>query len=252
MKTGNGNIASFSAEATSHVSISVIPPASDIPFNSTSTDYSQDTLALPAGYLQENLDELDEDLFIWNLVLRQEPIAARVRGPKDETRTIDPPPILELVKSNGRGIAQKITAAQPCLVVKAELWSDDTSTPILKAHRIPVGDQLLMGEVVATGMPLLDDRETTSFFFCFVNLSIRCIGTYTLKFTLYDLSPTSASDILASKTTSRCAIFSQPFTVYPPAEFPGMTVSNALTDTLRDQGIKFVYRKKRSRISDDM
>jgi len=248
MKRGNGNLASSSAEATSHVSISVIPPASDIPFNSTSTDYSQDTLDLPAV----NLDDLDEDLFIWNLVLRQEPIAARVRGPKDETRTIDPPPILELVKSNGRGIAQKITAAQPCLVVKAELWSDDTSTPILKAHRIPVGDQLLMGEVVATGMPLLDDRETTSFFFCFVNLSIRCIGTYTLKFTLYDLSPTSASDILASKTTSRCAIFSQPFTVYPPAEFPGMTVSNALTDTLRDQGIKFVYRKKRSRISDDM
>lgn len=137
------------------------------------------------------------------------------------------------------------------MIVSVQLWNEDKSSRFLKSPKIPSEEHLLIGELAASGQPLQDDKGNVAFFIPFANLSVRCCGTFTLKFSLYDLSPNESNEgdsptKLAKSTTILDSVFSEPFTVYKPEKFPGVSVANELTNRLREQGVKFVNRKHRN------
>lgn len=127
------------------------------------------------------------------LLLRQEPDRARISGPTDgDTRTVDPPPILQFNPK---------CEFKASYVVKAELWTSDKTTKILKPY--------LAGSLVESSQSLIDDYNVRGHFFCFTNLSVKTVGNFSIKFILYDLD---AVDDVFDTTVEPChEIFSSPF-----------------------------------------
>jgi len=158
------------------------------------------------------------------LSIRQQPIRARLCAATDgERRTIDPPPILEVMSVDLDGAQHKIIEDKAFLVVKAELWSADMKSRCITAPRVPVDLSLLIGSLVETGSPLQDDFGHIGLLFSFSNLSIRCAGDFRLRFSLLNLESDNFNVHLAPKVISTQHLFSDTFTVYTPREFPGMS-----------------------------
>ncbi|KAJ1973077.1 hypothetical protein H4R34_005199, partial [Dimargaris verticillata] len=95
---------------------------------------------------------------------------------------------------------------------------------------------ILSGSLVSSVNILRDVEHDDQLgaFFVFPDLSIRLEGTYRLKFHLYEL--------VDNQVVFRSHIVSDPFNVYSPKKFPGMTESTALSKSFASQGLKIRIR----------
>lgn len=98
--------------------------------------------------------------------------------------------------------------------------------------------RMLEGRLVASANVARDLDGSKACFFVFTDLSIRQEGQFRLAFKLMGLTPTSAGSggqVLAEALT-------EPFAIYSPRRFPGMTESTELAKCLARQGIQVPVR----------
>lgn len=114
----------------------------------------------------------------------------------------------------------------------AENYDDQT-----KGSDVP--SNYLTGSLVSSIHRLKDSSNNDGGFFIFGDLSVKQEGRFRLRFTLYDKD--ERTDPPTFYFVSE--IISNPFTVYSPKNFPGMSESTFLTRTFSDQGVKLRLRK---------
>ncbi|KAI7878034.1 hypothetical protein K492DRAFT_133211 [Lichtheimia hyalospora FSU 10163] len=154
------------------------------------------------------------------IVVVQQPIRARSCGfGEKDKRPIDPPVILQLHQKT-QGILHRVSTVDNVglFVVHCQLYSEDGK------HQC---DHVFHP---ATIHPPEQD------------LSVRAEGRYRLKFLFIDLS---AGEPLTMSTQVLNEVLSDPFTVYTPKTFPGMTDSTTLSRSFARQGIKLSIRKEK-------
>ncbi|KAJ8658696.1 hypothetical protein O0I10_005736 [Lichtheimia ornata] len=195
----------------------------------------------------------------FQLVVVQQPVRARSCGfGEKDKRPIDPPVILQLHKET-QGTLHRVSTVDNVglFVVQCQLYSEDgkhlcdhvfhpaTIHPPQQgvlSFQEPVLYRNLLGVVVSNGYQLLDIHGDPGIFFVFQDLSVRTEGRYRLKFLFIDLS---AGEPLTMSTQVLNEVFSDPFTVYTPKTFPGMTDSTTLSRSFANQGIKLSIRKEK-------
>jgi hypothetical protein len=175
-------------------------------------------------------------------------------GEKDR-RPIDPPPIVELLETNG-----PITPKQrQNLVLQCTLWNEDgtehrniirtttgATAGLGAAEELPIQPEekharVMMGNIFANATLLEDDKGRRGLFYIFPDLSIRVEGRYRLKFDLLRLvlppdQPAVDNHRIAAESLSDV------FVVYAAKKFPGMMESTELTKAIARQGIKISVR----------
>ncbi|CDR98506.1 hypothetical protein [Sporisorium scitamineum] len=97
--------------------------------------------------------------------------------------------------------------------------------------------RMLEGRLVASANVARDLDGSRACFFVFTDLSIRQEGQFRLAFKLLALGPPTSTGghVLAEALT-------EPFTIYSPRRFPGMTESTGLAKCLARQGIQVPVR----------
>jgi hypothetical protein len=73
-------------------------------------------------------------------------------------------------------------------------------------------------------------------FFVFGDLSVKLEGQFRLKFSMFEISNYSATNLKS--------IYSNVFQVYPSKTFPGMLESTFLSRSFSDQGVRIRIRKE--------
>jgi Velvet factor len=128
----------------------------------------------------------------FHLVLRQGPERALVVG-KDEKnrRPVDPPPVIQLVLSDGSD-PERNYLQSPYLFVCAALCDarEDkvvSSIPGMTAPGKKGVQTTLAGTPVSSLHRLRDSTEMDEGFFVFGDLSVKVEGNYRLRFTLYEM-----------------------------------------------------------------
>ncbi|KAI8330171.1 velvet factor [Chlamydoabsidia padenii] len=177
----------------------------------------------------------------YKLKVLQQPSKARLCSfrEKVDRRPIDPPPIVQLYCTchrQQRSSPQQLecyhyTLHNPYFFLYANLTSitDDTDLCIHHGHRTTAG------AVVQSLHKLKGPDNNDGGFFVFADISVRLEGNYRLKFTLFE--------ILGEHVRKLESVISDPFTVYSPKYFPGMSESSLLTRLFSDQGVRIRIRK---------
>lgn len=94
----------------------------------------------------------------------------------------------------------------------------------------------LGGTVVSSLHRLKDTDNQDGAFFVFGDLSVKLEGQFRLQFSLYEMRGAMCYFIKS--------IVSEPFTVYPGKNWPGMSESTFLTRSFSDQGVRLRLRKE--------
>ncbi|KAI8640583.1 velvet factor-domain-containing protein [Parasitella parasitica] len=168
----------------------------------------------------------------YTLTVQQQPEKARLCSFKDKVdrRPLDPPPIVQLHQSNSMNFNDYQNSANFFLHTTLANASDDSDI-----HDVN-GIRTTAGSVVQSLHKLKDTNNTEGAFFIFADISIRIEGVFKLKFTLFQIKGIEVERI--------CSIFSDPFRVYSPKSFPGMSESTDLTRSFSDQGVRIRIRKE--------
>ncbi|KAG0170826.1 hypothetical protein DFQ30_001954 [Apophysomyces sp. BC1015] len=98
------------------------------------------------------------------------------------------------------------------------------------------GTKTTAGSVVQSVHKLKDIDNKDGGFFVFADISVRLEGLFRLKFTLFEIA--------GSEVQSLCSALSEPFQVFSPKCFPGMSESTFLTRSFSDQGVRIRIRKE--------
>jgi Velvet factor len=186
----------------------------------------------------------------YEIIVRQQPLAARACGfGERDRRVIDPPPILQMIVRDPRATPADLSPQlrYPHSVVHCELWNADadiqeTAIPELGEKR---QQRRLMGTLVASPFYGQDEFGVAGCFFPFPDLSCRTIGKYRLRFVL--LLPNPASMRPGDSLPFRAVVISDVFHVYTAKTFPGMEPSTALTRRLKEQGCLISVKKGHQR-----
>ncbi|KAJ3391138.1 hypothetical protein HDU92_009184 [Lobulomyces angularis] len=184
----------------------------------------------------------------YTVIWRQKPVHARMSGNgAKERRTIDPPPILELMEYVNGNLMPIIE--ENCFThMRAALYSPDGTISLEELQRGMLKNKAtLVGDLIEYSRVLLDDLGRIGTFFVFKDLSIKMPGTYSLKFTLYDLEKLDKPGELTSKTTHKFTLFSPPIRILAPKDFPGIIESSDITKVFNNQGLKLTIRNKELR-----
>jgi hypothetical protein len=192
----------------------------------------------------------------FKLVVRQQPERARMCGfGEKDRRPIDPPPIVELIETNG-----PVSPTQrQTLVLQCTLWNEDgtehrniirtttgATAGLGSAEELPIQPEekharVMMGNIFANATLLEDEEGKKGYFYIFPDLSIRVEGRYRLKFDLLRLVLPPGPPLLGSnQVAAEC--LSDIFVVFAAKKFPGMMESTALTKAIARQGIKISVR----------
>ncbi|KAK6543904.1 hypothetical protein TWF694_000624 [Orbilia ellipsospora] len=179
----------------------------------------------------------------FQLVVRQQPVAARACGfGERDRRVIDPPPIVQLVAADPSDPSSGNDIKYPFNVVHCTLWN---VTGTADETAMEQGDKRLtrrlMGTLVSSPFIGQDENNEDGTFFCFPDLSCRQHGKFRLKFVLMCLDPMGGEQ--SSFTPVTTEIMSDVFTVYTAKEFPGMRPSTDLTKALKRQGCAISVKK---------
>ncbi|ORY02909.1 hypothetical protein K493DRAFT_384992, partial [Basidiobolus meristosporus CBS 931.73] len=110
------------------------------------------------------------------------------------------------------------------------LISADTAQPEY------IHPKCLTGTTVSSLYRLKDIDNSDGGFFVFPDVSVRLEGQFRLRFSLYEINGTSVDYI--NDTVS------DPFTVYAPKQFPGMSESTLLSRYFAEQGVRIRIRKE--------
>jgi hypothetical protein len=180
----------------------------------------------------------------YNLIIRQQPAAARACGfGERDRRVIDPPPILELKitdKATG-GPEQDLTGmlALHCTLLNPANQEDETQAPVNNADM--QSTRRLMGTLVASPYQAKDERGVAGTFFVFPDLSCRAPGRYRLHMKLLRIDPFNMQQGAIHGTVA--SIITDVFSVFTAKDFPGMRASSALLKALRRQGLNVGVKK---------
>ncbi|KAF2481687.1 velvet factor-domain-containing protein [Neohortaea acidophila] len=187
----------------------------------------------------------------YDLVIRQQPLAARACGfGERDRRVIDPPPILQLTITDCATKApradQEAIFAVTCKLAKAGEDVGEAGMPL--ADIAPGPSQLplthyLMGTTAASPFQGKDEHLVPGTFFVFADLSCRYPGKYKIQFRLLRIDPRKLTLTSDSSHPVVASVETDVFTVYAPKDFPGMRASTALLKALHDQGL-YVSLKK--------
>ncbi|KAL7319193.1 hypothetical protein PS15m_002360 [Mucor circinelloides] len=166
------------------------------------------------------------------LTVQQQPQKARLCSFKDKVdrRPLDPPPIVQLHQSNNMNFNDYQNSANFFLHTTLANANDNSDIHYVNGVRTTAGS------VVQSLHKLKDTNNTEGAFFVFADISIRIEGVFKLKFTLFQIKGIQVERI--------CSIFSDPFRVYSPKTFPGMSESTDLTRSFSDQGVRIRIRKE--------
>ncbi|KAF2448937.1 hypothetical protein P171DRAFT_428920 [Karstenula rhodostoma CBS 690.94] len=179
----------------------------------------------------------------YELVVRQQPIAARACGfGERDRRVIDPPPIIQLKVTNANNEPEEEELRYSLNVVHCTLWNaDGTSeeTALIQPDRRTT--RRLMGQLVASPSVAKDEHDNEGCFFCFPDLSCRTHGRYRLRFVLMRIDPMNLH--VGGFSPILTEVLSDVFTVYTAKDFPGMRPSSALTRALKLQGCNIQVKK---------
>ncbi|KAG9187461.1 hypothetical protein G6011_05332 [Alternaria panax] len=168
------------------------------------------------------------------LVVRQQPIEAlvAVKGKEKFRKPVDPPPIVELKLHNeadpSNGFLQN-----PYLFVSVSLYKPDRDEPV---EHTP--NDSLAGTLVSSLHRLKDVDNKDGAFFVFGDISVKIQGSYRLRFTMYEFSPSQG------EFHWLCANTSTPFNVVLPKDFKGLEESTYLSRAFSDQGVRLRLRKE--------
>ncbi|KAK9694944.1 hypothetical protein K7432_013221 [Basidiobolus ranarum] len=195
------------------------------------------------------------------LEILQQPMRARMCGFGDkDRRLVGPLPILRLKEFDDEESSNTSKSDTSGLVVHADLWSVDfnqdcnvvtnpasiPTTPTNDQHGSsvmslagPVNVRNLIGSTISSAYQLKHINGEPGIFFLFPDLSVRVEGTFRLKFSLWDLM----SVWRGGQNSMLTHVFSEPFTVYQPRSFPGMTEVTPLSNWFSKQGMKLSLRR---------
>ncbi|KAK9709362.1 hypothetical protein K7432_009089 [Basidiobolus ranarum] len=180
-------------------------------------------------------------------------------GDKDR-RLVGPLPILELKVLNDEDELMTNLYDVSSLIVHVDLWSEDckrdcnvvvnpTSIPTAHSNEHqgasvmslggPVNVRNLIGSTVSSSYQLKHMSGKPGVFFLFPDLSVRVEGVFRFRFSLWDVMRSWSGE----HNNMLTYVFSEPFTVYPPRNFPGMTEVTPLSDWFSGQGMKLSLRR---------
>lgn len=180
----------------------------------------------------------------YNLIIRQQPAAARACGfGERDRRVIDPPPILELkITDQATGSPEQdlnAMLALHCTLLSHDGKEDETEVPPTEKG-MPT-TRRLMGTLVASPYQAKDEHGVGGTFFVFPDLSCRSPGKYRLRFKLLRVDPTNMTP--GAVHGSVASIVTDVFSVFTAKDFPGMRASSALLKALRRQGLNVGVKK---------
>ncbi|KAJ3216946.1 hypothetical protein HK099_005672 [Clydaea vesicula] len=178
----------------------------------------------------------------YRLVIRQQPFHVRMCGSTDkDRRTLDPPPIIEILEVDEAGHLYPIIKDSAFYIMRVELWNEQKSEITLFKKKF-VDLPLIIGDLVVGSKVLSDDLGRTGTFFVFDDVSIRYQGRYRLKFKFYDIESGNELDCLMPKAYVLSEMFSQEFVALTAREFPGMLKSAEITKHFKTQGLRLSIR----------
>ncbi|KAI7878467.1 hypothetical protein K492DRAFT_196809 [Lichtheimia hyalospora FSU 10163] len=140
-----------------------------------------------------------------------------------------------LAASSSSSSSSNIISATPSLSenitppASATIKREESDTPALSSVSV------LAGSLVSSSSIYTDLWNNRSMYFAFPDLSVRLVGQFRLHFTLFSLG---RSDTVLAEA------YSNPFTVYPAKQFPGMRESSELALHLNKQGLRIPVRSK--------
>ncbi|CAO3666036.1 unnamed protein product [Rhizopus stolonifer] len=166
----------------------------------------------------------------YSLKILQQPNKARLCSFKEKVdrRPIDPPPIVQILCNE----PSDDLLTDPYFFLYATLsdMSGNSELHFINDNRTTAG------AVVQSLHKLKNTDNTEGGFFIFSDISVRLEGIYRLKFTLFRIEGESVQTL---KST-----LSDPFQVYAPKIFPGMSESTILTRHFSEQGVRIRIRKE--------
>ncbi|CAO3633295.1 unnamed protein product [Cunninghamella blakesleeana] len=184
-------------------------------------------------YSINNLCNYRQETNHYKLKVLQQPIKARLCSFKEKVdrRPIDPPPIVQLCCTCQHQQCNYNILHSPYFFLYATLTGINDDTDLYLHH----GHRTTAGSVVQSLHRLKYNDNKDGGFFVFADISVRLEGRYRLKFTLFEI---------VGETVQRLvSVISDPFTVYSPKYFPGMSESTSLTKSFSDQGVRIRIRK---------
>ncbi|KAI8075360.1 velvet factor-domain-containing protein [Gilbertella persicaria] len=166
------------------------------------------------------------------LTVRQQPKRARLCSFKDKVdrRPLDPPPIVQLHQINQMNFSDYQNSANLFLHATLVNANGQCHTSLVN------GNRTLAGSMAQSLNKLRDTNNIEGAFFIFADISVRIEGTFRLKFTLFCIQNDGVEQL--------CHTVSEPFRVYSPKTFPGMSESTALTRSFSEQGVRVRIRKE--------
>ncbi|KAF2426571.1 hypothetical protein EJ08DRAFT_369620 [Tothia fuscella] len=224
------------------------PPPAGVVSSYTSSPYTEQAPAPQpprvATVPGPQVPQQDRGDLIYELKVRQQPIAARACGfGERDRRVIDPPPIIQLLVTDPKTGQVDLDELRYSLnVVHCTLWNADGSheeTALVQPDRRTT--RRLMGQLVASPSVAKDEHDVEGCFFCFPDLSCRTHGKYRLRFILMRIDPMNLH--VGGFSPILTEVLSDVFTVYTAKDFPGMRPSSALTRALKLQGCNIQVKK---------
>ncbi|KFA67234.1 hypothetical protein S40285_09441 [Stachybotrys chlorohalonatus IBT 40285] len=190
------------------------------------------TIDVPNLYSESRIGAPNSLTFSLNI--RQQPKAARPCGFGDkDRRTIDPPPIVELVIESPTLTNDQIQEYRRArtYVMSCSIW-DKTGTIDDSLMPGNYKDRRLVGSVVGTPFVGKDEYDREGCFFTFPDLSCRTSGSFRLKFDIVMVGGT----IVTRRFPTLAEKKSDVFHVYSAKDFPGISANTLLAKRLREQG----------------
>ncbi|KAI3654421.1 hypothetical protein MP228_001140 [Amoeboaphelidium protococcarum] len=193
-------------------------------------------------------DDQSETKRIYRLIVRQQPVRARVCGQGvSDRRPIDPPPILQLqIHDEDDRPLQSQPDDVNFIVAHASLLSDDGKQDVTVSNYDGHPMRMLMGTLVSSVYLLHDLDGSLGYFFIFPDLSIRIEGTYRLCFRVMNLAFSENKQAGGSRPVLT-KVIAEPLKAYTAKRFPGMIESSALMRCFARQGVKLTIRKDSGR-----
>ncbi|KAI9254278.1 velvet factor-domain-containing protein [Sporodiniella umbellata] len=166
----------------------------------------------------------------YSLAILQQPKKARLCSFKEKVdrRPIDPPPVVQILCD--RPDDSLLTDPYFFLYATLSDLSGDSELHFIN------GNKTTAGAVVQSLHKLKHLDNADGGFFVFSDISVRLEGIYRLKFTLFRMEGESVQAL--------SSILSDPFQVYAPKSFPGMSESTFLTRYFSEQGVRIRIRKE--------
>jgi hypothetical protein len=163
------------------------------------------------------------------LFVRQQPEDAMVANKGKGRKPIDPPPVVQL-KVSAEFDPHQQWQQNPYVFMRASLAKADGSALD--------EDAVLTGSYVSSLHRLKDETNVEGGFFVFGDMSVTAVGTYILKFALYELLPEANIVKALAQAESR------EFTVKTAKDFGGLKESSFMTTLFSDQGVRLRLRKE--------